>query len=235
MGSEMCIRDRASLVGVKSALLHFRLWRKLRARFLAPSLPTGPFGPPGSPVGGPDLSNRSCAVLASPSRLVRLLLVPRYFQPLRRCDSRNRSFALPVLIGSGTFILDRGQSINVCTKRRFALLPPVGTVRFHPPVDPIHLEQVVGIEPARPAWKAGVLPLNYTCISPTRIALAPLERSAFYGALIYNFKEVSGLSPWWFHLESNQAPPVMSQPLDLRAMESCVRPDNIPCRLAGFF
>ena len=26
------------------------------------------------------------------------------------------------------------------------------------------LEQVMGIEPTRPAWKAGVLPLNYTCI-----------------------------------------------------------------------
>ena len=26
------------------------------------------------------------------------------------------------------------------------------------------LEQVTGIEPARPAWEAGVLPLNYTCI-----------------------------------------------------------------------
>ena len=27
------------------------------------------------------------------------------------------------------------------------------------------LEQVTGIEPARPAWEAGVLPLNYTCVS----------------------------------------------------------------------
>ena len=26
------------------------------------------------------------------------------------------------------------------------------------------LEQVTGIEPARPAWEAGVLPLNYTCV-----------------------------------------------------------------------
>ena len=25
-------------------------------------------------------------------------------------------------------------------------------------------EQVMGIEPTCPAWKAGVLPLNYTCI-----------------------------------------------------------------------
>ena len=27
------------------------------------------------------------------------------------------------------------------------------------------IEQVMGIEPTYPAWKAGVLPLNYTCIS----------------------------------------------------------------------
>lgn len=26
----------------------------------------------------------------------------------------------------------------------------------------IHLERVMGIEPTRPAWKAGILPLNYT-------------------------------------------------------------------------
>ena len=25
-----------------------------------------------------------------------------------------------------------------------------------------HMERVMGIEPTRPAWKAGVLPLNYT-------------------------------------------------------------------------
>jgi hypothetical protein len=29
---------------------------------------------------------------------------------------------------------------------------------------PIFLERVMGIEPTRPAWKAGVLPLNYTRI-----------------------------------------------------------------------
>ena len=28
------------------------------------------------------------------------------------------------------------------------------------------LERVMGIEPTRPAWKAGVLPLNYTRESP---------------------------------------------------------------------
>ena len=29
------------------------------------------------------------------------------------------------------------------------------------------LERVMGIEPTYPAWKAGVLPLNYTRISPS--------------------------------------------------------------------
>ena len=29
----------------------------------------------------------------------------------------------------------------------------------------LHKERVMGIEPTYPAWKAGVLPLNYTCIS----------------------------------------------------------------------
>ena len=30
-----------------------------------------------------------------------------------------------------------------------------------------HMERVMGIEPTRPAWKAGILPLNYTRISAT--------------------------------------------------------------------
>ena len=29
----------------------------------------------------------------------------------------------------------------------------------------IKIKQVMGIEPTYPAWKAGVLPLNYTCIA----------------------------------------------------------------------
>ena len=30
------------------------------------------------------------------------------------------------------------------------------------------LERVMGIEPTRPAWKAGVLPLNYICTNSER-------------------------------------------------------------------
>ena len=42
------------------------------------------------------------------------------------------------------------------------------------------LEQVMGIEPTRPAWKAGVLPLNYTCI------FLPLVSSRNYYITFYN-------------------------------------------------
>jgi hypothetical protein len=34
------------------------------------------------------------------------------------------------------------------------------------------MERVMGIEPTQPAWKAGVLPLNYTRILATAIILA---------------------------------------------------------------
>ena len=33
---------------------------------------------------------------------------------------------------------------------------------LYPPELQAHLERVMGIEPTRPAWKAGILPLNYT-------------------------------------------------------------------------
>ena len=33
---------------------------------------------------------------------------------------------------------------------------------LYPPELQAHVERVMGIEPTRPAWKAGVLPLNYT-------------------------------------------------------------------------
>ena len=36
-----------------------------------------------------------------------------------------------------------------------------------------HMERVAGIEPAQPAWKAGVLPLNYTRLNLLRPS-APL-------------------------------------------------------------
>ena len=36
---------------------------------------------------------------------------------------------------------------------------------YRPPDGVATMERVMGIEPTQPAWKAGVLPLNYTRIS----------------------------------------------------------------------
>ena len=40
-----------------------------------------------------------------------------------------------------------------------------------------HLERVMGIEPTRPAWKAGILPLNYTRGSPLAICSAIIPQT----------------------------------------------------------
>ena len=40
-------------------------------------------------------------------------------------------------------------------------LPLIKTIYF--PIAPF-LKQMTGIEPASPAWEAGVLPMNYICI-----------------------------------------------------------------------
>ena len=54
--------------------------------------------------------------------------------------------------------------------RRQLLYPPELQAHYYP----LHcrmfgekMERVMGIEPTRPAWKAGILPLNYTRISAT--------------------------------------------------------------------
>ena len=39
---------------------------------------------------------------------------------------------------------------------------------LYPPELQAHMERVMGIEPTRPAWKAGILPLNYTRIAVQR-------------------------------------------------------------------
>jgi hypothetical protein len=38
------------------------------------------------------------------------------------------------------------------------------------------MERVMGIEPTQPAWKAGILPLNYTRVSATLIILTNHRR-----------------------------------------------------------
>ena len=39
---------------------------------------------------------------------------------------------------------------------------------LYPPELQAHMERVMGIEPTRPAWKAGILPLNYTRMGAER-------------------------------------------------------------------
>ncbi len=56
---------------------------------------------------------------------------------------------------------------------------------LYPPELQAHLERVMGIEPTRPAWKAGILPLNYT-----RMDGVPLT-SAFW-ILPHFFPPVNG-------------------------------------------
>ena len=46
--------------------------------------------------------------------------------------------------------------------RRQVLYPAELQARIRCPPGRFHLERVMGIEPTQPAWKAGVLPLNYT-------------------------------------------------------------------------
>ena len=49
--------------------------------------------------------------------------------------------------------------------RRQMLYPAELQAPVYVPQDGVILERVMGIEPTQPAWKAGVLPLNYTRIS----------------------------------------------------------------------
>ena len=57
--------------------------------------------------------------------------------------------------------------------RRHLLYPTELTAQF--------LERVMGIEPTRPAWKAGILPLNYTRVSQrTLLYLMCVEMSILF-------------------------------------------------------
>ncbi len=44
-----------------------------------------------------------------------------------------------------------------------------------------HMERVAGIEPAQPAWKAGVLPLNYTRLIFSALTSVPSSRTSIGG------------------------------------------------------
>ena len=51
-----------------------------------------------------------------------------------------------------------------------------------------HVERMMGIEPTRPAWKAGVLPLNYTRIRE-RLSCRPLiYNNTFFSKCQYLFE-----------------------------------------------
>ena len=50
---------------------------------------------------------------------------------------------------------------------------------LYPPELQARMERVMGIEPTRPAWKAGILPLNYTRICGLEFPLTRLLTSAW--------------------------------------------------------
>ena len=50
----------------------------------------------------------------------------------------------------------------------------------------IFMERVMGIEPTRPAWKAGILPLNYTRIS-TYSGTVSLYRLPYFKRFVNTF------------------------------------------------
>ena len=63
----------------------------------------------------------------------------------------------------------------------------------------LYLQQMTGIEPASPAWEAGILPMNYICISTLRI----IQHVKNYNALLLKLQDLSqsicqsiGSIPW---------------------------------------
>ena len=62
-----------------------------------------------------------------------------------------------------TLCLEGRCSIQLSYRRIFLL--PETVLREADAFQAQYLERVMGIEPTQPAWKAGVLPLNYTRIS----------------------------------------------------------------------
>ena len=69
--------------------------------------------------------------------------------------------------------------------RRQLLYPAELLALIYPPAQ--HMERVMGIEPTYPAWKAGVLPLNYTRMAVPSFSLEIIPY--FYGRCQYAFEE----------------------------------------------
>ncbi len=62
------------------------------------------------------------------------------------------------------------------------------------------MEQVEGIEPSTPAWKAGVLPLNYTCMV-AEIGFAPMIHG--YEPCVITTSLFCNLKNWYSVVELN--------------------------------
>lgn len=94
-------------------------------------------------------------------------VVLRYWKPLV-CHGTNSRCKRFLNTGVPYFIFGFG----------VGFLPPGSCTKTHPPFPvflnnyaaQMGLEPVTGIEPACPAWRAGVLPLNYTGIFPAAMA-----------------------------------------------------------------
>ena len=50
---------------------------------------------------------------------------------------------------------------------------------LYPPELQAHMERVMGIEPTRPAWKAGILPLNYTRMDGAFLSHQPQQDTIY--------------------------------------------------------
>ena len=73
----------------------------------------------------------------------------------------------------------------------------------HLPEPQVHMERVMGIEPTRPAWKAGILPLNYTRISRYP-GIVSLVRIPQFIPLVNVFLRKIGLPATFFYVSCHR-------------------------------
>ncbi len=74
---------------------------------------------------------------------------------------------------------------------------------LYPPELQAHMERVMGIEPTRPAWKAGILPLNYTRISRYP-GIVSLVRIPQFIPLVNVFLRKIGLPATFFYVSCHR-------------------------------
>ena len=95
---------------------------------------------------------------------------------------------------------------------------------LYPPELQAHMERVMGIEPTRPAWKAGILPLNYT-----RMVLPLTSANGYYhifAGLSMGFLKFSGPPPWKFGIP---------QPFVVQMPSPCQRGEGLRAQSANGF